>query len=119
MPSDSTADELTAPSKATLRDTYPSGWRALVRHESVGYLVDALMDSLPGAEFTKTELAAEAGVSRQSVYTHLDLLLALGVLEPVVGSSPQRYRVPADSELLEQLHEVNGTVNRLLSTSQH
>ena len=103
------------PSKAALRDEYPSGWRILVRNESVGYVLDALLDALPGREFTKTELATEAGVSRQSLYTHLDLLLALGVLEPVPESSPQRYRVPGDSELLDLLTTVNGVVNDRLS----
>lgn len=98
-----------------IRDEYPSGWRILVQNESVGYILDALMDALPGTEFTKSELATEAGVSRQSLYTHLDLLLVLGVLEPVEESSPQRYRVNAESELLELLHQVNGTVNRRLS----
>lgn len=104
-----------APPMAELRDEYPSGWLLLVRHDSVGYLLDALMDALPGTEFTKTELAAEAGVSRQSLYTHLDLLLALGVLEPVEGSSPRRYRANAESDLLVLLHEVNGSVNQQLS----
>ena len=98
-----------------LRDEYPSGWRILVQNESVGYILDALMDALPGTEYTKTELADDAGVSRQSLYTHLDLLLALDVLEPVEDSSPQRYRVNADSELLELLHEVNGVVNQQLA----
>ena len=98
-----------------LRDEYPSGWRILVQNESVGYILDALMDALPGSEFTKSELATEAGVSRQSVYTHLDLLLALGVLTPVENSSPERYRVTTDSDLLTLLHQVNGLVNDRLS----
>ncbi len=98
-----------------LRDNYPSGWRILVQNESVGFILDALMDALPRAEFTKSALAAEAGVSRQSVYTHLDLLLALDVLEPVEHSSPERYRVHAESDLLALLHEVNGVVNEHLS----
>ena len=108
----SAADDL---SIAELRDEYPSGWRILVHNESVGYILDALMDALPGTEYTKSELATEAGVSRQSLYTHLDLLLALNVLEPVEESSPQRYRVNSDSELLSLLHQVNGTVNQRLS----
>lgn len=102
-------------STADLRDEYPSGWRILTQNESVGYLLDALMDALPGAEFTKSELAAEAGVSRQSLYTHLDLLLALEVLEPVEASSPQRFRANDDSEVLEMLHQVNGVVNQQLA----
>jgi hypothetical protein len=102
-------------SKAELRDKYPSGWRVLVQNDSVGYILDALMDSSPGTEYTKSELATAAGVSRQSPYTHLDLLLALNTIEPVQDSSPQRYRVNPDSELLQLLHQVNGTVNQRLS----
>lgn len=116
MPSQkSPTDAAESLSMDELRDEYPSGWRILVQNESVGYILDVLMDALPGTEFTKTELATEAGVSRQSLYTHLDLLLALGVLKPVEDSSPQRYRVNADSELLDLLHQVNGTVNQRLS----
>ncbi|SEH54188.1 hypothetical protein SAMN05192561_105154 [Halopenitus malekzadehii] len=98
-----------------LRDEYPSGWRILVQNESVGYILDALMDALPGSEFTKSELADKSGVSRQSVYSHLDLLLVLEVLEPVEDSSPERYRVNVDDELLELLHQVNGIVNERLA----
>ena len=98
-----------------LRDEYPSGWRILVQNESVGYILDALMDALPGSEFTKSELANKSGVSRQSVYSHLDLLLILGVLEPVEDSSPERYRVNSDNDLLELLHQINGVVNRRLT----
>jgi predicted regulator of amino acid metabolism with ACT domain len=98
-----------------LRDEYPSGWRVLTQNDSVGLVLDALMDALPGSEFTKTELAERSGVSRQSVYSHLDLLIALEVLEPVDGSSPQRYRVNSDSDLLTLLHRVDGTVNERLS----
>jgi len=106
----------TSLSIAELRDEYPSGWRILVGNESVGYMLDALMDALPGAEFTKSERADQAGGSRQSAYTHLDLLLALDILEPVDGSSPQRYRANADSQLLTLLHRVDGTVNEKLTS---
>jgi Fe2+ or Zn2+ uptake regulation protein len=98
-----------------LRDEYPSGWRILVQNESIGYMLDALMDALPGSEFTKSELANKAGVSRQSVYSHLDLLVVLGVLKPVENSSPERYRVNTDNDLLELLHQVNGVVNKRLA----
>lgn len=111
----SPADAAGTRSRDELRDEYPSGWRILVQNESVGYILDALMDALPGTEFTKSELATEAGVSRQSLYTHLDLLLTLRVLEPVEDSSPKRYRVNAQSELLDLLHHVNGTVNQRLA----
>jgi hypothetical protein len=109
-----TPDEQADVSMGELRDEYPSGWRVLTQYESVGYLLDALMDELPGAEFTKSELAERAGVSRQSVHTHLDLLCALDVLTPVEHSSPQRYRTNQESELLATLHRVDGIVNEQL-----
>ena len=111
----SPADPVENLSMDEIRDEYPSGWRILVQNESVGYILDALLDVLPGSEFTKSELADKAGVSRQSVYSHLDLLLVLGVLEPVKDSSPERYRVNADNDLLELLHQVNGVVNERLT----
>lgn len=98
-----------------LRDEYPSGWRVLTQNDSVSLVLDALMDALPGSEFTKTELANEAGVSRQSLHTHLDLLLGLGIVEPVEGSSPQRYRKNPDSEILELLHQLEGKVHERLA----
>lgn len=109
------ADPVEDLSMDELRDEYPSGWRILVQNESVGYILDVLMDALPGSEFTKSELADKAGVSRQSVYSHLDLLLVLGALEPVKDSSPERYRVNAENDLLELLHQVNGVVNERLA----
>lgn len=111
-PPDNTTEQL---STTELRDEYPSGWRILVQNESVGYILDVLMDALPGSEFTKSELAEQAGISRQSVYTHLDLLLALDILEPVTDSSPQRYRANQDSQILTLLHQVDGKVNEKLA----
>jgi DNA-binding transcriptional ArsR family regulator len=104
-------------SVAGIRDAYPSGWRVLTRHQAVAYLVDAVMDAVSRSEFTKTELADRAGVSRQSVHTHVDLLLELDVLDPVADSSPQRYRPNADSDLLTLLHQVEGAVNEQLVES--
>jgi len=54
---------------ATIRDEYPSGLRVLMQNESVGYMIDALMD-MPGTQFSKSLLAEKAGVSRQSAHTH-------------------------------------------------
>jgi DNA-binding transcriptional ArsR family regulator len=100
---------------ADVRDEYPSGWRVLTQHDSVGRMIDAIMDALPGSEFTKTELAQRAGVSRQSVHSHLDLLLALDVLEPVPETSPQRYRRARESPVLEGLHRLEGAVHDQLN----
>jgi DNA-binding transcriptional ArsR family regulator len=99
---------------AELRDEYPSGWRILTQHESVGYMIDALMDA-PDYHFSKSKLAEKAGVSRQSVHTHLDLLLRLDIVRVVDDASPEQYTLNTDSEMVDELHRLNGLVNQKLS----
>lgn len=99
---------------AELRDEYPSGWRVLTQHESVGYMIDALMDA-PDHHFSKSRLAEKAGVSRQSVHTHLPLLLQLEVVEVVEDTSPETYTLNSGDELVRELHRLNGLVNQRLS----
>jgi DNA-binding transcriptional ArsR family regulator len=98
---------------AALRDEYPSGWRVLTQHETVGYMIDALMDA-PDYQFSKSKLAEHAGVSRQSVHTHLPLLRRLGIVTVVEGTSPTKYTLNSDDELVTELHRLNGLVNQKL-----
>ena len=93
------------------RKEHPSGWLVLTRNESVPYIVDALLDGPPQREFNQTELAEHAGVSRQSVGRHLDLLVDIGVLEPVDGTSRQRYRFDPDSPVSEAIVRLDGAMN--------
>ncbi|WP_248518058.1 MarR family transcriptional regulator [Salinarchaeum laminariae] len=97
--------------RSTIDDRGPTGWLVLARHESVATIVDALLDHPPHAQFTQTELADAAEVSRQSVHRHLDLLLDLGVLEPVEGTSPRRYRFDPESDVSEAIVRLDGAVN--------
>lgn len=100
---------------AGLRDEYPSGWRVLTQYESVGYMIDALLDA-PDHHFSKSRLAEHAGVSRQSVHTHLPLLLTLEIVVVVEDSSPEMYTLNSSDDLVRELHRLNGLVNRRLST---
>lgn len=93
------------------RAEYPSGWLVLTRNESVAYIIDALLDLPPHREFNQSELADHAGVSRQSVSRHLELLLEVGVLDPVENTSPQRYRFDEDSPVSRALIQLDGAVN--------
>lgn len=102
-------DERERDTKA-VRLAHPSGFLQLTRHESVPVVVDALLDLPPGREFNKTELADHAGVARQTVGTHIDLLLDLEVVEPVPNTSPRRYRV-AESDVVQRLFELNSALN--------
>lgn len=98
---------------ADLRDEYPSGWRVLTQHESVGFIIDALLDA-PDYHFSKSKLSEHAGVSRQSVHTHLPLLRRLDIVQAVEDSSPETYTLNSDSALVSELHRLNGLVNAKL-----
>lgn len=99
---------------ATVRDEYPSGLRVLMQNESVGYMIDALMD-MPGTTFSKSRLAENAGVSRQSVHTHITLLVNLGIVKEVDNSDPVEYTLNDGDEIIRLLHRLEGVVNRRLN----
>jgi Fic family protein len=108
--------ESTPDHDAAERDTkearleHPSGFLHLTRYESVPILIDALLDLPPGREFNKTEFADHAGVTRQTVSTHIDHLLELDIVEEVPNTSPRRYRV-AESDVVQRLFEFNSALN--------
>ena len=98
--------------KKELRKEHPSGWLYLTQHDAVPILVDALLDLPPNREFNKTELAAHAGVTRQTVGNYTDLLIEVELIEAVPNTSPQRYRV-ADSNVVRELFELNSALNNV------
>lgn len=81
---------------------HPSGVLHLTRHEAVPILLDALLDWPTDREFTVTEFAEHAGLVRQTVSKHIDLLVEVGLVERLEDTNPQRYRIddgPATREL--------------------
>ena len=88
----------------------PSGWLYLTRHESVPVLVDALLDWPPGREFTTQEFADHAGVVRQTVSKHLDVLIDVQLVEEIPETHPQRYRI-LDSPVTKELFGFNSAIN--------
>jgi len=88
----------------------PSGVLYLFQHESVPILIDAILTLPPGREFTKTELADHAGVTRQTVSKYIELLLETEIVEEIPNSSPRRYRV-AKSNVVQELFELNSALN--------
>jgi predicted transcriptional regulator len=97
--------------KKMRRDEYPSGWLVLTQNEAVAYIIDALLDLPPTREFNQTELAREAGVSRQSVGKYLDLLLGVGIIAPVEGTTRQRYHFNPESPVSEAIMRLDGEMN--------
>ena len=96
---------------------HPSGFLYLTRHESVPIIIDALLDLPPGREFNKTELAAHAGLTRQTVSAYTDLLVAVDVLETVPNTSPRRYQL-AESDVVRELFELNSALNAAQGASE-
>lgn len=88
-----------------------TGWKLIARNDSVVDVIDTLLDVPPRREFNKSELAEHADVSRKSVHSHIDLLVALEVLEEVPGTSPQRYRFDPQSPVSSALVRLDGAVN--------
>jgi len=93
------------------REAYPSGWLVLTKHQSAAKIVDALLDLPPTREFNQSELADLAGVSRQSVNNHLDLLLGVEVIQEVEHSSPQRYQFDPTSDVSQAIIQLDGAMN--------
>lgn len=93
-----------------LRLEHPSGILHLFQPASVPILIDALLDLPPDREFTKTEFADHAGVTRQTVSNYIGLLLEVDVVEEVPNTSPRRYRV-AESDVVQELFELNSALN--------
>ncbi len=98
-----------------LRKEHPSGWFYLTQHDAIPILVDALLDLPPQREFNKTELAAHAGVTRQTVGNYTPILREVDLIEAVPDTSPRRYRV-ADSDVVRELFELNSALNSVADT---
>lgn len=88
----------------------PSGWLYLTRHESVPVLVDALLDWPTNREFTVKEFARHAGVVRQTVSKHIDVLVEVSLIEAVPETHPQRYRI-TDTVVTRELFAFNSAIN--------
>lgn len=94
--------------QAQMRYEHPSGLLVIMPQGARALILDTIMDMPPHKEFNKSELAEWSGVSRQSVAEHLDLLNAVGVVE---GVSTNRYRLNDESDVTQELFDLNGAVN--------
>jgi hypothetical protein len=88
-----------------------TGWLVLAERRSMATLIDALLNYPPHREFNQTELAEIADISRQSVNSHLNLLVDVGVLEPVDGTSPRRFRFDPENRVSRAIIELDGAMN--------
>jgi len=104
---DGVADER---SRKQLRYEHPTGWLYLMKDSSEGLhlIIDALLTA-DEREFTQSELADAAGVSRHTVRAHLEKLLELGIVTAVAGG--KRYRFNLESPVTQEICELNSAVN--------
>ncbi len=102
--------DTTEKSTKELRYEHPSGWLYLMRNSSEGLhlIIDTLL-SAADREFTQSELADSAGVSRHTVRAHLDTLLEHGIVRAVAGG--KRYRFNLDSPVTQEICELNSAIN--------
>lgn len=63
-------------------------------------------------EFTVTELARHAGITRKTAYDHLDDFVEMGVVESREASRGKRYSTAEDSTIATKLYELSGATLR-------
>ncbi|MDZ7730600.1 MAG: helix-turn-helix domain-containing protein [Natrialbaceae archaeon] len=62
-----------------------------------------------------SEIARQAGVARSTVYTHLEVLLDLGIVVETRETGPStRFQLDRDSKIAQRLYELDGLVLREL-----
>lgn len=94
------------------RDEYPSGIAWLTKDEGRRALLEFALDeahSEKARQFTKTQLAEEVGVSRKTIYQHIDSMREAGVVAEV-GDGNKRYRVCKDSNVLAAAAVLNQNI---------
>lgn len=92
-----------------------TGWETITGKPAVSAIVDTLLNLPDDREFTKSELAEMAGVSRNSVGNHAEMLEAAGLITEVPHAP--RYRVDADSDVFRLVTKLDIAVRDALRES--
>lgn len=102
--------DTTEKSTKELRYEHPSGWLYLMRNSSEGLhlIIDTLL-SAADREFTQSELADAAGISRHTVRSHLGTLLEHGIVRSVADG--KRYQFNLNSPVTQEICELNSAIN--------
>lgn len=113
--SNSTADENNEIDVKKHRLEHPSGWMTLVRYETIRFLIDALLETPPDGKLNKSELSRRTGMSRNSISSHIELLVDLGVVSEVDDSGWAEYKLNDSGRVTTELFELNSAVNAVLT----
>lgn len=104
-------DEIREMDTKEVRKKHPSGIMKLFNQPSMRFVIDAVLDTPPTREFTKTELASHAGISTETLRKLFPTLTELGILTPVKDTS--RYRLQQSSPVTQALIRLGGAVNAM------
>lgn len=114
--SEEVAGETTGEDMKEARRRNPSGWMELTRNPSVTYMIDALIETPPDREFSKSELQRRSGVSRESIRKHFEVLSDLEIVEEVPRTD--RFRLNIEGVVTQELLELNSAVNHVRSRGE-
>lgn len=95
-----------------MRRDHPSGWLELAMTPARALLIDAILDSPPGHEFTTGTISKRAGISAQAVRNHIQTLVERGIVNATGG---REYKVADDSRVLMEIEELNSAVTAVRS----
>lgn len=93
------------------RKEYPSGFMKLFREPSMRFVIDALLDRAPQSDFTKTELANQAGISTETLRKLFPTLKELGIIASIPGTN--RYHFQEIAPVSTVLIQLGGQVNSM------
>lgn len=108
-----TTEEIREMSKKEIRKQFPSGWMELARYETLVLALDALLEAPAPRAFTVEELAEQAGTTRRSLADRIDSLVELSIVEVTERDGERAYTLNTDSEIVDQLYELNVAVQRV------
>jgi hypothetical protein len=97
-----------------MRREHPSGWLELTMDPARALLIDALLDSPPGYEFSPVEISPRAGISGQSVRNHIGKLVERGIVKQV-GES--KYKINDRSRVFREIERLNSAVTAIRSNN--
>lgn len=114
MPSDTTDEtdeEIRNKGTKQFRKEHPSGFMKLFNQPSMRFVLDALLDRSPAAEFTKSELAEQAGISTETLRKLFPTLKDLGIISQVENT--QRYQYQDTAPVSRALVKVSAAANAM------
>jgi predicted AAA+ superfamily ATPase len=88
----------------------PSGWEIAARNDSMYRIIDTLLEADQGYKFSKSELADEAGISRESLYQYLPTLVDCRVVRLVDSGGYDKVQFNPSSRVSRAIIELEAAI---------